>query len=247
MSIKGFMAGLTVAAAVVATPMMASADDSAESTHGLNFSANVGFTTDYKFRGISQSDGAAIQGGFDVNHDSGLYAGIWGSNVDFPNPGSGSLELDWYGGWAGEFNGIGVDIGAIYYTYPDASDDAAEQNYVELYGGLSTSINDVELGVTFAYSPDYFGESGDFYYYGGDVSFPIVENLSFSAHVGQNEIDNEVAFGTPDYLDWNVGLTYTFLGFDLDIRYVDTDLSSGQCGGTNNCDASAVFSISRSF
>ena len=57
-------------------------------------SANVAFTSDYVWRGMTQSDGPAIQGGFDYEADGGFYAGIWGSNVNF-NDGAGS-ELDLY-------------------------------------------------------------------------------------------------------------------------------------------------------
>ena len=57
-------------------------------------SANVSFASDYVWRGMTQSDGPAIQGGFDFEAESGFYAGIWGSNVNF-NDGAGS-ELDYY-------------------------------------------------------------------------------------------------------------------------------------------------------
>ena len=60
-------------------------------------SANVTFTSDYVWRGMTQSDGPAIQGGFDFEDESGFYAGIWGSNVNF-NDGAGS-ELDYYAGY----------------------------------------------------------------------------------------------------------------------------------------------------
>ena len=55
--------------------------------------ANVSFASDYVWRGMTQSDGPAIQGGFDFEAESGFYAGIWGSNVNF-NDGAGS-ELDY--------------------------------------------------------------------------------------------------------------------------------------------------------
>jgi uncharacterized protein (TIGR02001 family) len=57
-------------------------------------SANVAFASDYIWRGMTQTDGPAISGGFDYAADGGFYAGIWGSNVNF-NDGAGS-ELDYY-------------------------------------------------------------------------------------------------------------------------------------------------------
>ena len=86
-------------------------------------SGNVALTSDYKFRGISQSNGdIAIQGGFDIGWDTGIYAGVWGSSVDFDTDGSGydgSLELDGYAGWASDISdNVGVDVGYMYYGYP---------------------------------------------------------------------------------------------------------------------------------
>ena len=74
-------------------------------------SGNVALTTDYRFRGISQTDrNPAVQGGFDWSHDSGFYLGTWGSNVDF----AGSLELDYYGGYANNINdNLAYDVGVI--------------------------------------------------------------------------------------------------------------------------------------
>ena len=79
-------------------------------------SGNVALTTDYRFRGISQTTSdPAVQGGFDWSHDSGFYLGTWGSNVEF----AGSLELDYYGGFANNINdNIAYDVGFIYYDYP---------------------------------------------------------------------------------------------------------------------------------
>ena len=54
----------------------------------FSFSANVGLYTDYIFRGYTQTQNEpAIQGGFDVEHSSGLYAGTWASNVDWTTAG----------------------------------------------------------------------------------------------------------------------------------------------------------------
>src|SRR5690606_3800728 len=91
-------------------------------------SANVTLATDYVFRGISQTDEkGAIQGGFDWAGETGLYAGIWASNVNFG--GDASTEMDYYGGYAGETaSGIGYDVGFIYYDYEGES----ELDYLEL-------------------------------------------------------------------------------------------------------------------
>jgi hypothetical protein len=113
-------------------------------------SANVSFTTDYIWRGMTQSDGPAVQGGFDYEADSGFYAGFWGSNVNFNN-GNGQ-ELDYYAGYGFSLGDVGVDVGYITYDYPDSDPDI---KFEEIYLGFSFG----DLGLTYASgqdeAPDY--------------------------------------------------------------------------------------------
>jgi uncharacterized protein (TIGR02001 family) len=122
-------------------------------------SANVSFTSDYIWRGMTQSDAPAIQGGFDFEAESGFYAGIWGSNVNFNN-GAGS-ELDLYLGYAFEVGSIGVDVGYISYEYIDSDPDAT---FDETYLGLSYG----DFGLSFAFGDYDYTEVS---YALGDVSF----------------------------------------------------------------------------
>jgi len=122
-------------------------------------SANVSFTSDYIWRGMTQSDAPAIQGGFDFAADNGFYAGIWGSNVNFNN-GAGS-ELDYYFGYAIEVGSVGVDVGYISYEYIDSTPDAT---FDETYLGLSYG----DFGVSFAFGDYDYTEVS---YALGDVSF----------------------------------------------------------------------------
>ena len=122
-------------------------------------SANVSFASDYVWRGMTQSDGPAIQGGFDFEAESGFYAGIWGSNVNFNN-GAGS-ELDLYLGYAFEVGSIGVDVGYISYEYIDSDPDAT---FDETYLGLSYG----DFGLSFAFGDYDYTEVS---YALGDVSF----------------------------------------------------------------------------
>ncbi|MGA0004172.1 MAG: TorF family putative porin, partial [Burkholderiaceae bacterium] len=86
----------------------------------VELSANFGLVSDYRFRGVSQTDKEmAAQGGFDMAHKSGFYIGTWTSNVsDFANPNGNGLEIDGYLGYSTEVGGIGIDIGNLYYYYP---------------------------------------------------------------------------------------------------------------------------------
>ena len=109
-----------------------------------SFSANVGLYSNYIFRGISQTAGKpALQGGFDYEHSSGLYAGTWASNIswleDFGAYSRSSLEWDFYGGYKGSFgkSDFTFDLGTVYYTYPGNTNPTFfDADTWELYAGL---------------------------------------------------------------------------------------------------------------
>ena len=231
-------------------PIMSRADDSGPN----HFSANVAMSTDYRFRGITQTNkDPAISGGFDFSNDTyGFYAGVWGSNLDFgvPDPDQATMELDYYGGFSGTVNTIGWDIGGIYYSYPgsDTGPGNASYDYFEIAGSLSHDFEKFSATVGVNYSPDYFYESSDFVYVYGDVSVPLPNDFSISGHVGHSSIKDNAQFGVPDYVDWKFGVSKTIGAFTFDVSYVDTDVKKSECfGGSNFCDATAVFSISAGF
>lgn len=233
---------------LVLTPSIAFAEED----YGLTFSANTAIVSDYVFRGISQSDEkVAFQGGFDVTHESGVYVGVWGSNIDF-NEGSGidgpSLEVDLYGGYSGSVEDVSYDVGVIYYAYPGA-DDTLDYDFWEASLAVGYDFGAFSTSASINYSPDFFGDSGDAQYYALNVDVPLMQDLSLSAHIGRQEIDDNDTFGIDDYTDWSLGLNYQLKGFDMFVQYVDTDLSDsgnpGQC--SDNCEERIVFGVSRSF
>ncbi len=113
------------------------ADETPALPFGLSFSGTAALTSDYRFRGITQTEtDPALQAGFTLAHSSGLYVGLWGSNVNFGS-GTPSLELDPSIGYATTLESFSskpvLDVGVVYYNYPSASD----LNWAELYGKLS--------------------------------------------------------------------------------------------------------------
>lgn len=212
------------------------------------FSANVAMTTDYVFRGISQTDDLpAIQGGFDWAHDSGFYVGTWASNVNFGDGDQTSQEIDVYAGYSMEEGPVSFDIGVIYYGYPGQS-NGSNYDFVEVYLGSGYDFGVAAASISVAYSPEYFGESGDAIYSEFDLSIPFNEGYileGIDGSVGQQTIDDEVAFGTPDYLTWDIGVTTSWNGFDFDLRYIDTDMDENEC--SDICDERVVFTVGRSF
>jgi len=235
---KHSLLGVVTLSALTIVPLCAQAT---MDNFDVELSANVALVSDYSFRGISQSDeGPAIQGGFDIAHDSGIYAGVWGSNVDFNDGDEGTVEIDGYVGFANEVNGVGYDVGAIYYAYPGA-DDNLNYDFWEASFALGYDFDLFSASASVNYSPEFFGETGDAQYYALGVDAPLSDNLSLSAHVGHQEIDEGV-----DYTDWSLGLSYGFKGLDLSVQYVDTNLDEpGECA--DGCDSRVVFGISRSF
>ena len=105
---------------------------SAMSLQSAEFESNVALSSDYIWRGMTQTaEEPAISGGFDIAGESGLYFGTWASNVEFGD--GAALELDWYAGYANELdNGFSYDIGYLAYTYP--GEDSLD--FEEIYLGL---------------------------------------------------------------------------------------------------------------
>ncbi len=237
--------GVVVFSALLLTPLSAQATDLGMDSE-FDISANVGFVSEYSFRGIAQSDeNIAIQGGFDASHSSGLYAGIWGSSVDFNDGDEANIEIDIYGGYGGEVNGVSYDVGGLYYAYPGA-DSALDYDFWEVYGSLGYDFEVASATVGVNYSPDYFGSSGDAVYTHLGIDVPLPYDFTLSGGIGYQSIDDNVAFGVPDYTDWSVGLSYTLEGFDLSVSYVDTDLDEpSECG--DGCESRVIFGVSRSF
>jgi uncharacterized protein (TIGR02001 family) len=188
---------------------------------------NVGFTTDYVFRGISQSnENAAVQGGVDLTCGN-FYAGVWGSSVDLGF--DSSAEIDIYGGYKMKLHRFDLDFGFIYYGYP-GSQGNADLDYFELKAAASTEVwKGGTLGGVVFYSPDYTGGTGPVTTLEGTLSQALPKVAIFSptlsATVGRSFFsDDDAAGNDPSYTYWNVGLTLGFLEkWSLDLRYWDTD------------------------
>jgi len=220
---KVFGAALLATTALAATTGAANAE--------TTFSGNVALTSDYAFRGISQTDqDPALQGGFDVV--SGMfYAGAWASTIDFAAQ-SAELELDLYAGVTPTLGPVTLDLGVIGYFYPGASDDASELDFVELKAGAKiTPVEGLTLGGTLFYSPEFTLDGGDSLYAEATAAYTISDAFAVSGGVGNQSVDatNYFADGTTftdSYTTWNVGATYSIAGFGIDLRYIDTDLDT---------------------
>jgi uncharacterized protein (TIGR02001 family) len=234
--------------AAIAASLLAGA--TATTVQAGEISANVALTSDYRFRGISQSnEDIAIQGGFDYAWDNGIYIGTWASTVDFDVSSAdgglnGSLELDYYVGWGMDIGeNSAIDVGYLYYDYP--GDDGLEGDYQELYG--SFSWHDLTVGM--AYSDDYYGETDTFFYYYADYSWGFAENWSLDLHIGYNDLEKNGGFLATDedsYTDYSVGVTTSFLAVDWSLAYVGTTLDEEDVFDTDWGEDTVVFTVSKS-
>ena len=206
-------------------------------------SGTVGVVSDYDFRGISLSaTDPALQGSIDWAAESGFYVGAWGSNIDYGQGVDGDIEIDLYAGYAGETEGgLGWDVGLVYYTYP-GSDDISD--YPELYGALSYKWFELKQW----YSNDLSGLDEDGFYTEANGSFELPANFGLNLHIGYQYGD---AWDGSEFMDYSVGVGYTLGNFDLELKYVDTDLGSGDLAFSSddvfNTEGRAIFSVSSTF
>jgi uncharacterized protein (TIGR02001 family) len=214
----------------------------AATTANAELSSTWTLASDYDFRGASQTaKDPAIQGSIDFATDTGWYVGAWASNVDFDS--DVDVEVDLYTGFSGgEEDGLGWDVGFVYYAYPDDSD----LNYPEIYGKLNYGMFSGGL----FYSNDWINSGESSIYASGDVSVPLPQNFSLNLHAGYSfgdffeDLDSE-------YLDYSIGVGYTVGKFDLVLKYVDTTLDEGDAVFSDddlfNTEGRVIFTIATTF
>ena len=199
-------------------------------------SGNVTLGSDYIYRGISQTAGqSAISGGFDYEDESGFYVGTWASSIGFDE----SIEIDVYAGYGGALTeSVDYDIGFLHYDYPGASGDDFDELYLNLsFGALSGGI---------AYSNDFFAGSGKAFYYSVGYDFELSNDWSLGVAAHLSDFDKEL-FGTEDsYADYGISISRSWQGVDISLTWTDTNLSNAECFGSDDCDSTVTFSISKS-
>jgi len=224
---RGALAAAVLAGIAFSTPALA--EEQAE----FSFRGQVAFTTDYVWRGLSQTDGRpAVQGELTLEHRSGLYVGIWGSNVDFDVDGADTnahLELDYYVGFANQFAGIDYDFGYIAYRYPGESDMSSW----ELYGELSKDFGVLAIKGGGHWTNDYAGEGLKQYHLFGGTSVPVGP-VTLHALAGYTDTEDD-----QDWTYWQLGVSTSLLGVDFDLSYHDTD--------EDEVDSRVVLTASKSF
>ncbi len=179
---------------------------SAGSAFAGDFTYNLDVTSDYVFRGFSQTNAKpAVQGGID--YAKGLfYAGTWASSVDFAN----GYELDLYAGVKPVIGKTSFDFGVVTYQYGETGFNATEAK-----AAVSHPLGKGTIGAAFYDNLDY----GSTFYYEVNGSYPLTDKLSVSGAVGEQDLTGA------KYSTGNIGLTYALSPkWSIDARYSDTNL-----------------------
>jgi uncharacterized protein (TIGR02001 family) len=220
------------------------------------FTGNLGVFSDYRFRGVSQTNkNPAIQGGVDFAMKNGFYLGNWNSNVDSAQYTGANIEMDFYGGYKATFGDFGLDLGAIYYYYPGSGNNGSTKiNNTELYIGGSWG----PLTAKYSYAvSDFFSapNSSGSYYFNVGAAHDFGNGFGVNASIGYQglkggavvtQINGSVADSITDY---KIGGTYTIDGWALGLAYVGTnrDLAGYTSPSKNISNGTALVSVSKSF
>ena len=246
------IAKLQIACAALALMSSAPAFAQEEAEGPVTVSGSVALVSDYRFRGVSQTDqGMAIQGGITATHESGAYVGTWASNLaGWGQFGGANMELDLFAGYAIPLGGATLDVGLTWYMYPSGAD---KTDFAEPYVKLSSQLGPVKglLGVAYAPKQQALGnwcsdaactvanpgDKEDNLYIWGDISGSIPETpITLKAHLGYS--DGNPGLGpngtsiapTGKYLDWLIGADVAIPGtpLTLGVAYVDTDIKRSE-------------------
>jgi uncharacterized protein (TIGR02001 family) len=217
---------------------------------------NIGVTSDYIFRGVSQNARhPAVQGGIDLTYGI-FYAGVWASAVKFGDnspvyPFKASAEVDLYAGikpvWKSSFGDFNFDFGTIYYGYAGSADtylDSAKKkqglpalDYYEFKAGVNKDIwKDGNLASTIFFSPNSQYETGKVWT--SETTFTQTFAAwgkvvpAFSSTIGYQKGDttaykNFISNGASSYVYGNAGVTVTYdEKISLDLRYWGTNIKN---------------------
>lgn len=208
---------------------------------------NVALTSDYRYRGVSQTRlKPAISGGADYTHNpTGLYVGTWLSSIKWIKDGGGDTNIEWdvYGGKRGDItDGVSYDVGGLYYFYPS--------------NGLSTNANTFELYGQVGFGPVYikyshsttnlFGvaDSKNSGYLDVGANVEVHDGYMLNLHAGRQKVEHN---NTLSYNDFKIGVTKDFGVATVSLAAVKANIESFAPNGKNLAKTGLVLSVSKTF
>lgn len=233
------LVGLSILAAMAAAAP-AVAEDAPAPASDFTVTGGATLTSDYRFRGVSQTDKRfAVQGTIGISHSSGFYVGTWGSSIDDYVAAGGDQEIDLYAGYKKTVGGTTIDGGLLYYYYPGSH--GANTDFFEPYLNASHTLGPVtgKVGLNYAwkqkaqscaYDPRCGGKAKeDSLYTYGELSGAIPGvPLTFTGHLGESWGRSYLTNGLKNYTDWSLTAAYTWKALTFSLAYVDTDFKKGE-------------------
>jgi uncharacterized protein (TIGR02001 family) len=236
---------MTPVDAAAADAPVAPADDAPpKKASAFTFTGGVTLTSDYRFRGLTQTDeGPAVQATLGISHSSGLYIGTWVSQIDGGLDGStpalkgyGGAEIDLYAGFTRTLkSGLGFDVGLLYYYYGTAPSAGPNTDFFEPYASVNYTIGPVNAKVGAAYAwggqkgLDFTSGSDDDIYVYGELAVGIPKTpITLKGHLGYTSgslglvnIDSK-----DNYIDYSLTAEAAISGVKVGVSYVGTNISN---------------------
>ncbi|CAM8619886.1 Conserved hypothetical protein CHP02001 [Burkholderiales bacterium] len=248
---KKTLLAVTLAALTSGAATTALAADPKAPAPDFEISGSVTFTSDYRFRGSSESNlNPALQAGINVNHASGLYGGVWGSSLNHSLYTDRDIETNLFVGYTFSSMGLDFDIGDLYYYYTDFTGTGSKPHTNEIY--FSVGYGPLSFKNSYA-TTKYFGvtDSKGHLYSDLTLTLPLNDTTSVYAHAGYaNGEGNTADSGT----DFKIGVTTELNGFGLALDYVDNSGDLARAAKTAASGAvkdvrksGVVLSLSKSF
>ena len=212
-------------------------------TQAQELTIHGALTSDYVFRGISNSDGhGAVQAGLDVSSDSGLFGGIWATTTDITAAGRNRRrEIDYYIGYVWHFdNDWSISVSANRYSYP-GSDGNVDYDYTELSAVIGISDR---FWIEIDHTDSVFGHNAAATNVEALGSWPLPALLSLSAGVGRFDVG---AIAENAYLHWHLGVSRPVNWATVDLRYHDTSDVPERTSRDDLADPRIVLTISAAF
>lgn len=260
------LVGLSLLAAfAAAAPALAEDAPAAPAAPASDFTVTGGATlvTDYRFRGISQTNTKfALQGTFGVSHSSGFYIGTWGSSIDDYVSAGSDQEIDLYAGYKKTISGTTIDGGVLYYFYP-GNQKGSTTDFLEPYLNASHTFGPLGAKIGLNYAPKQHALRCDYdvrcagkarednLYTYAELSGAIPgTGVTVTGHLGENWGRSYLTNGLKNYTDWSLTAAYTWKALTFSVAYVDTDFKKGEIvspTGRNIAKAGVVGSVGVAF
>ncbi|MEZ5538856.1 MAG: TorF family putative porin [Pseudomonadales bacterium] len=219
---------------------------------GFEGSGNIGLSSNYMWRGISQTrNGVAVQGGVDITHSSGFYTGTWLSNVDFKLAPRAHTEQDIYAGYGFNMGDFAFDLKHTKYLY----DNANALDFNETHAQVSYnagSIGSFAVGLDYSKDTPIVDADSAVHYYGSHT-YALLIGATLTTTLGQYDYKDAGWLGGTDskYSYYNIGVSKEFYGVNVGLAYTDSNIDENNCkifaGGDGYCGGSLVLSVVKVF